>query len=259
MTAFVTQTAPLPAPDWEPAGDVNRRNTALQRAVQVLANRHGRALEVGAGTARFLRAICREAPGLHAHASDRDAPSLVRAVRADTALAVTQSDLTALPYLGAAFDVVLVFDVLEHLHRPELGVQELARVTAPGGVLHALIPCEGQPLTLHWLMWRLGVKAQLKEQRVGHVQRFTHGSAVRLLESCGFQVTEASWSMHPIGQVRDILSHLSDEPSFPSAVRANPLFKAVLGGLWLAAYVESMVLRRVPFSAVALHVTAVRR
>lgn len=253
------ETAPLPAPDWEPAGDVSRRNTALRRAVSAVAGRTGAALEVGAGTARFLRAICQEAPGLRPHASDRDAPSLRRALQAEPGLAATQSDLTALPYGDGSFDVTLVFDVLEHLHQPELGARELARVTKPGGVLHALIPCEGQPITLHWLMWRLNWKARLKEQRVGHVQRFTHRSAERLLESCGFQVTEHSWSMHPIGQVRDIVSYLSEEPGFPAAVRRSLPFKAVLGVLWAIAYVESAVLRRVPFSAVVLHVTAVRR
>jgi hypothetical protein len=108
-------------------------------------------------------------------------------------------------------------------------------------------------------MWRLNWKAHLKEQRVGHVQRFTHRSAERLLESCGFQVTEHSWSMHPLGQVRDIVSYLADEPGFSAAIRDSLPFNAVLGLLWLLAYVESAVLRRVPFSAVALHVTALRQ
>jgi len=253
------QTAPLPAPDWEPAGDVSERNTALRRAVSALAGRSGAALEVGAGTARFLRAICRETPSLRPHASDRDAPSLQRALQAESSLSTTQSDLTALPYGDGSFDVTLVFDVLEHLHQPELGARELARVTKPNGVLHALIPCEGQPFTLHWLMWRLNWKAHLKEQRVGHVQRFTHRSAEWLLEAHGFQVTERSWSMHPIGQVRDIVSYLAEEPGFPGAVRRSLPFRGLLGTLWVLAYVESMVLRSVPFSAVALHVTAVRR
>lgn len=238
---------------------MSRHNTALRRAVAALAGREGRVLEAGAGTARFLRAICRERPALQPHAADVDPTSLRQAMAAMPSLRVTQSDLTALPYRDGTFQAVLVFDVLEHLHQPELGARELARVTAPGGLLHALIPCEGQPFTLHWLMWRLDVKARLKEQRVGHVQRFTHRSALRLLESCGYRVAGVSWSMHPIGQARDILSYLADEPGFPRRVRGSLPFRALMAGLWLLAYAESWLLRRVSFSAVAMHVTAVRQ
>lgn len=254
-----TVTSPAPAADWRPAEAVGSRNTALRRALTSMRGRTGRVLEVGAGTARFLRAVRRANPALEGHASDLDADALRSAVRADGDLGATQSDLTALPYRDGAFDVVLVFDVLEHLHHPELGVAELARVTRPGGLLHALIPCEGQLATLHWLMWKTHLKADLKERRVGHVQRFTHKSAVRLLEQHGFQVTDASWSMHPVGQVRDILSYWQEEASFPGWVRRNPLFKLGMAGLWAGSYAESALLRRCPASAVALHVTAVRR
>lgn len=45
-----------------------------------------------------------------------------------------------LPYDDHAFDVVLSFQVIEHLERPEAYVAEAARVLAPGGVLLLATP-----------------------------------------------------------------------------------------------------------------------
>jgi SAM-dependent methyltransferase len=45
-----------------------------------------------------------------------------------------------LPFADAAFDVVSVFDVLEHLHDPEPALAEVARVLKPGGVLIGATP-----------------------------------------------------------------------------------------------------------------------
>lgn len=242
-------------PSWQPETCLNPRNVALARALQQLEGRTGLLLEAGAGTARFLRAIRAQNPDLQGYACDMVARGLHRARQADQSLAVAQADLTALPYRSETFHTVLVFDVLEHLREPELGVREIARVLQPGGLFHALVPCEGQPGTLHWLMWKAGVAADLKERRVGHVQRFTHRSLVRLLEHAGFRVTDVSYSMHWLGQVKDILMHAGEGRH----LAGNPLYRAVNAGLWVASYVESGVLSRFPTTAVVVHVTAIKR
>ena len=185
-------------------------------------------------------------PGLAYGRPRRSAPDLL----------LTQANFTALPYRDASFDSVLVFDVLEHLPDPRAGIRELWRVLAPGGLLHALVPCEGQPLTLHWLMWKTDIGADLKERRAGHVQRFTHRSLQRLLEQDGFRTRRMSYSMHPIGQIKDILMHYQEGPESPGWLQRNLLYRGISLALWALSYVESTLLQRVSLSAVALHVTA---
>jgi len=243
-------------PCWEPESAVRGQNVALVRALSALRGRSGRTLEVGAGTARFLRALQLRVSGLEGYACDLSRPALERARRHDGGLNVTQGDLTALPYRDNSFDTVLAFDVFEHLYDPGQGLGEVWRVLKPGGRLHALVPCEGQPLTLHWLMWKANIGADLKEKSVGHVQRFTHASLQALLDQHGFERKTVSYSMHPIGQVKDILMHLEQGPEFSSRLRRNPLYRALSTALWGVAYLESWLLRGVPLSAVALHVTA---
>ena len=244
------------APSWEPESTVRGQNVTLVRALSALQGRSGRILEVGAGTARFLRALRQRVSGLEGHACDLSRPALNRARHHDGGLHVTQGDLTALPYRDNSFDTVVAFDIFEHLYDPGRGLVEVWRVLKPGGQLHALVPCEGQPLTLHWLMWKANIGADLKEKSVGHVQRFTHASLQALLEQHGFERKSVSYSMHPIGQVKDILMHLEQGPEFSPRLRRNPFYRALSTALWGGAYLESWLLRGVPLSAVALHVTA---
>lgn len=257
-TTLAPPTAGAPDATWQPELSLRGQNVALSRAAAELRGMRGRALEVGAGTARFLRALRRRAPGLEGYACDLESRGLLLAQQQDPALRAAQGDLTALPFRDGAYDVVLVFDVFEHLYRPELGVRECWRVLAPGGVLHALVPCEGQPLTLHWLMWRANLAADLKEKRVGHVQRFTHSSLRALLEESGFRVRRISYSMHPLGQIKDVLMYLEQGDELPRWLWRNPLYRALSLGLWAGSFVESGLLRSVPLSAVSLHVTAVK-
>lgn len=246
-------------PSWQPDTTLNARNVALTRALRQLEGRRGRVLEVGAGTARFLRAIRVRVPGLQGHACDMDPWGLSQARRFDPTLAVSQTDLTALPYRPESFETVVLFDVLEHLHRPEQAAREIVRVLRPGGLFHALVPCEGQPGTVHWLMWKTNVAADLKEKRVGHVQRFTHTSIIELLRGCGFEITDVSYSMHWAGQVKDILMHAEEGPGFPRWVARSPLYRILMAGLWGVSYLEAAVLARFSPNAVTAHITAIKR
>ncbi|MEK7215035.1 MAG: class I SAM-dependent methyltransferase [Chloroflexota bacterium] len=243
---------------WSPPAGVSRRNQTLTRARHDLAGIRGRVLEAGAGTARFVRALRAANPEIQPIVCDLVRDGLKYARRQDGTIEAAQADITNLPFRTGAFKAVLVFDVLEHLLRPQDAVAELWRVLEPGGKLHTLVPCEGQPCTLHWLMWKTGVGAGIKERSVGHVQRFTHRSITNLLIGRGFNISTVSYSMHPMGQVKDVLLHLEEDHRLPPWLARNPLFRAVNRGLWAGAFVESTVLRNVPISAVALHITAVK-
>lgn len=50
----------------------------------------------------------------------------------------------ALPFRSAAFDVIVLADVIEHLEHPELCAREMRRVLAPGGVAYVTTPL-GRP------------------------------------------------------------------------------------------------------------------
>jgi len=213
-------------------------------------------LEPGCGKGRFLRAVKAHYPELQANGSDISWENVVLAKTAGGDISYAVASMTALPYASGWFDVALIFDVLEHLPDPAAGLYEVHRILRPGGLLHALVPCEGEPWTLHWLLWKLNLAADLKERHGGHVQRFTREGIARLVYENGFEIRSVSYSMHYLGQLKDILTYLPLEGWARGWLPHNPVYRFTMSLLWVAAYLEAHLLARVPLGAVAMHITA---
>ncbi|MER3398619.1 MAG: class I SAM-dependent methyltransferase [Chloroflexota bacterium] len=229
----------------------------MRRALAWVPPGPGRMLEVGCGAGRFLRTIGRRRPGWELFGCDLSAVSLKAGRTFPEAAEYVLADAHRLPYRDAGFDFVLMVDVLEHLPRPEEALAEAYRVLRPGGRFHLLVPCEGQPLTLHWLAAKLGVGADLKERHGGHIQRFTHADIFSLLAGAGFRVRHVRYSMHPVGQLKDFLYYVERE-RWAGWLRGNILFRLFVRVLWVVAHLESTLLARVPLAAVVMHVSAER-
>jgi SAM-dependent methyltransferase len=94
-----------------------RRDRLLKTRVAV----RGRALDVGSGWRAF---------GWNALRMDIEPgfkPDVV-------------GDAERLGFRDASFDTIMVLDVLEHLRRPFLAVDEIVRVLKPGGTLYLTVP-----------------------------------------------------------------------------------------------------------------------
>lgn len=99
--------------------------------------RPARALDVGAGRGAFaaeLRALCGNVVALDV---DREALAACRAAgRAGAVL----GDSARLPFADHSFDLVCLFDVLEHLDDDRAALREVRRVLRPGGLCFASVP-----------------------------------------------------------------------------------------------------------------------
>ncbi len=245
-------------PDYQFEAGLNPRNTALRHVLADIRGHTGRLAELGCGSGRFLRAIQQHRPDLETIGIDLSGRLLAQAVSRGGGPRYCFGSITEVPLRDESFDIVVLFDVLEHVPDPERGVSEAARILRPGGVFHALVPCEGQPATLHWALWRLGPGADLKERHGGHIQRFTHGWVRDQFRAAGLRVEAVRYSMHPAGQVRDVLTYVAREDWFPRSGPGRTVHGAAMKALWAAGYVENQLLGRVPLSAVTMHVRAVK-
>lgn len=127
-----------------------------QRAIE----RHcsgGRLLDVGCATGNFLYEMARtghwQAEGVEPNAE------AVHYGREHLGLTIHAGELTELALPAAAFDVITMWNVLEHLHAPAENLQAVARLLKPGGWFVFSIPnlasWEYRLLGKYWMGWEL--------------------------------------------------------------------------------------------------------
>jgi SAM-dependent methyltransferase len=175
----------------------------LAEALRFLPER-GRVLEVGCGAGRFLRAVGAARPALALTGIDVSRSALATLASLAPGIETRLATSPALPARDAEFDAVLLLDVLEHLDDPAGMLAEIRRVLVPGGVLHAHVPCEGDPRSLwRWLPGQRGAGAW-KRRFGGHVQRFERRALLAQIEAAGFEILRVRGSLHVIGNLADV-------------------------------------------------------
>lgn len=232
----------------------------LVRALQALPRNASRVLEVGCGAGRYVRFLKRIYPEGCVVGCDISLRAVREAIGAGGGGTYLVADAESLPFRSASFDVVLAFDIFEHLYEPEAALGECRRVLRPTGLLHAFVPCECNPHTLFRMLKGSKVVPihTWKFRQVGHVQCFTERQVRELFYRQGLAVADVSYSFHLLGQVYDIVDYWrrerADQGGVASAL-ATLLSKPLLSSLWRLAFYEAQLLRNIPW-AVGLHVTA---
>ena len=123
--------------------------------ILALLERHcpapGALLDAGCGRGDRLRALASALPGTALYGLDRDGENAAAAAAACPAAEIICGDLAAPPWGDGAFDAVLCECTLSLTDDPAGGLERLARLLRPGGVLllgDLCAPGDGAPLAL---------------------------------------------------------------------------------------------------------------
>ncbi len=158
----------------------HRRLRELERYVKP-----GRVLDVGCAAGFFLD-VARER-GWESHGLDVSGFA-VRYARERFGLDVFHGSLTEAGYPEAFFDLVTMWDVIEHVPDPMSYLRESARILRRGGVLALATPdVESIPARLTGRRW---VGYKLSEE---HLYYFSRTTMRRMLEKAGFEVLHTSY------------------------------------------------------------------
>ena len=103
-----------------------------------------RILDIGAGAGQAARAFAES--GMRPIATDVSPLFLAAARRADPALQALAADAARLPFRDGSFDVVAGCELVEHLAEPAAVLDELVRVTRPGGFVILRSPALASPI-----------------------------------------------------------------------------------------------------------------
>ena len=147
----------------------------LQTALR--GHRPARVLDVGAGVGGFLSEL--QTLGDEVHHTDLSHAALAHAATRERARGV-QASAVALPYASMSFDLVCLFDVLEHIEDDAAVLEEVERVLNPEGIVILSVPA-------HAWLWS-------ENDRVAeHVRRYSRrgllellGASRLILERCTF-------------------------------------------------------------------------
>ena len=104
-------------------------------------------------------------------------------VARDRGLAVVRADARCLPLPSASLDLVVAFDILEHIEEDHLAGAEIRRVLRPGGTALIAVPCDMRLWSAH-------------DVAVGHVRRYDRAGLLSLMAKAGLEVDELwSWNV----------------------------------------------------------------
>lgn len=158
------------------------RRAVLARALDSLARagtKPGRALDIGAaggGNTRVLRSR-----GWNATALEYGAEGA--AVAHGRNIPVIRGDAVRLPLGDETMDLVVAYDVLEHIEDDKAASDEIARVLRPGGVALIAVPVDMALWSEH-------------DVAVGHVRRYDRERLLTVLTSAGLAIEDVrSWNV----------------------------------------------------------------
>ena len=150
----------------------------LGRAVPYVDS--GRVLDIGCGTGEFLAWLLSLAPDWSVEGIDisETACELAR----EEGLRCSVGTLFDQDFADGSFDLVTMWNVLEHLHDPRAVLSEVARILTPGGHLALVVPTmsSAQARRFGGRWWVL----QLPQ----HLVFFDHATLREHLEAVGFEV-----------------------------------------------------------------------
>ena len=183
------------------------RRALLARELRRLAKagvRPGCALDIGAaggGNSRVMRAH-----GWRPLALEYSAEGT--GVARERGLDAMRADARYLPMRSGSVDLVVAFDILEHIEEDHLAAEEIVRVLRAGGTALIAVPCDMRLWSAH-------------DEAVGHVRRYERSEILQLAERAGLVVDAiGSWNvlLRPAAAWRRRSSTGSDLIDLPTVV-----------------------------------------
>lgn len=178
----------------------------LKYCLESLVNKRGRVVEIGCGGGGMSEAIKFYRPDLEIVGCDVSSVAIGQAKNNFKNVEFIEGSIYNLPFKNGSFDAVVMFDLLEHLEDPEVGLSEVTRILRRGGVFHSFTPCEGEMSNYDFWFRKFGWHG--KEIYAGHIQKYRAVDLIKKIESHGFSLEKKFWSNHFFNQVADALYFL---------------------------------------------------
>lgn len=154
------------------------RNELILWGLKRYFSKMQRYAEIGCGTGFVLSAVEREFPRAELLGTELFVEGLKFASQRCERARLVQLDARRIPYRGE-FDVVGIFDVLEHIGEDDVVLNEIARSLKPGGGLIITVP-------QHAWLW------SPVDEAACHVRRYSASEIERKVSAAGFEILRST-------------------------------------------------------------------
>mgnify|MGYP002630075784 CR=1 FL=1 len=156
-----------------------RRSVYLELLRGALRSKQvGRVLDVGTGIGGFLESLQELGGPLYFTERDQQAASLASTRSGKHGVRALAEQL---PFASESFDLVCMFDVIEHVEEHQQVLQECLRILSPGGLLALSVPAHP------WLFSR-------NDEVAGHVRRYRRADLKREVCKAGFRLRRCTFA-----------------------------------------------------------------
>ena len=210
----------------ETAGDNHYIDIASRRHA-IAALRLG-IIDIGCSSGSMLRALRKSLPSATLVGADYIRGPLLKLAESLAGIPFLQFNLVTCPLFSNSVDGVILLNVLEHIEDDFAAMQQVFRITKPGGVVVIEVPAGPQLYDVY-------------DKQLMHFRRYTLSSLVEKLQRAGFQIEEQSYMgffLYPafamIKRRNQRYMECSDEIQRQivakniSQARANPLMNAIM-------------------------------
>ena len=149
----------------------------------------GRLLDIGCGTGVFLEAV-REHPGYNPEGLEPTGQFVT--ICQGKRLSVSPGTIESAIYSDDLFDIITMWDVLEHLPNPLGTLLEVTRILKPGGIILIKVP-NIRSLNLKCARWFLvlrGRKVIIREHPLRHLFFYSTRTLGKMVSTAGLEVIE---------------------------------------------------------------------
>jgi SAM-dependent methyltransferase len=203
-------------------GEDRSRQLTARAFLDLVESHHstkGRLLDIGCATGLFARAA--HESGWTVTGVEASAWAIERARQRCPGATFIRQLLEDVDFPAASFDVVTLWDVLEHVRSPAATLARIRQWLAPGGRLFLNLPDAGswtaRSMGRHWVLL-------LRE----HLWYFDRATMSRLLQQCGFELVETRPNSVRFS-MRNVLSRSAQYPGIGGRVA-----RLLAGPPWLS-------------------------
>ena len=174
-------------------------------------------LEVGCGTGFVLQGISQEFPSARITGSEIYTAGLAFAAKRLPSVELLQMDARKLPY-EAQFDVLVAFDVIEHILEDELVLQNFHSAIKPGGGCLITVP-------QHMWLWSPVDEAACHQRRYSAVELHTKAEAAGF---CIVRSTSFVTLLLPLMMATRLAARSSGQAGGSEVLALNPILDRTL-------------------------------